>query len=320
MTSSSTQEPFYDSSLLAPLKDDYRGLRILAVHAHPDDESSKGAPTMAAYLDRGARVMVATMTGGEAGDVLNQEIEQLAWSRRDLPGLRRQEMAKAQEVLGIEHRWVGFRDSGLPEGDPLPPLPYGSFASLPLEVAAAPLIRLVRDFKPHIILAYDEIGGYPHPDHIMSHRVAMEAYEKAGDPQAYPGTGQPWEVSKMYYDRAFSPERVAAMHAYLLSQGHQSPFADWVAQAAEGDGKGKTPPVSRHQTSTRISSADYFELRDQALRAHASQVPLDSLFFALTPEEQRQIWPFEDYVLAKSRVEVSLPETCLAEGIDYRAA
>lgn len=158
---------------LKPLEEDYTGLRILAVHAHPDDESSKGAGTASAYIARGARFMVATMTGGERGDILNGEVDKSPRAHRDLPGLRRAEMAAAREIMGIEHRWIGFFDSGLPEGDPMPPLPFGSFGTMPLDRAAAPLVRLVREYRPHIIITYDENGGYPHPDHIMTHKVAV---------------------------------------------------------------------------------------------------------------------------------------------------
>jgi len=123
---------------LKPLDEEYAGLRILAVHAHPDDESSKGSATAAAYTSRGARYMVATMTGGERGDILNEEIRNAPRAHRDLPGLRRTEMARAAEILGIEHRWIGFMDSGLPEGDPLPPLSFGSFGTMPLHPAPPP--------------------------------------------------------------------------------------------------------------------------------------------------------------------------------------
>ena len=154
---------------LTPLADDYTGLRILAVHAHPDDESSKGSASAAAYTDRGARYMVATMTGGERGDILNEEIKHSPRAHRDLPGMRRSEMAAAAKAIGIEHRWMGFVDSGLPEGDPMPPLPFGCFGVQPLERAAAPVVRLVREYRPHVMICYDVIGGFPHPDHIMSH-------------------------------------------------------------------------------------------------------------------------------------------------------
>ena len=208
---------------------DYSQLRLLAIHAHPDDESSKGAATMAHYAQLGARVMVATCTGGERGSILNAEMEGDVWAERDLPGLRRHEMAAAAKALGVEHRWIGFTDSGLPEGDPLPPLPWGCFALQPLERAAAPVVQLVREFRPHVILSYDENGGYPHPDHIQTHNVAMEAYQRAGDSEAYPGTGEPWTPSKLYYDRAFNVERFIALHEALEARGLQSPYAQRIA-------------------------------------------------------------------------------------------
>src|SRR5579859_3429337 len=101
-------------------------LRLMAVHAHPDDESSKGAATMARYVREGAEVLVATMTGGERGSVLNKAMDRPEVPA-DLPNIRRAEMDRAREILGVEQRFLGFTDSGLPEGDPLPPLPEGSF-------------------------------------------------------------------------------------------------------------------------------------------------------------------------------------------------
>nr|MDQ5862507.1 PIG-L family deacetylase [Actinomycetota bacterium] len=114
-------------------------LRLLAVHAHPDDESSKGAATMAMYAAAGVEVMVATCTDGSRGDIQNPAVEGEPHPKRDMAGARRLEMDQAAKVLGIQQRWLGFTDSGLPEGDPLPPLPAGSFAVQPLERAAAPL-------------------------------------------------------------------------------------------------------------------------------------------------------------------------------------
>src|SRR6188508_2410516 len=161
----------------------------MCVHAHPDDESSKGAATMARYVDEGHEVLVVSCTGGERGDVLNPRLKNDVHILRDLAQVRRDEMAAAQEILGVQHTWLGFVDSGLPEGDPLPPLPEGCFALEPLELAAEPLVRLVRTFKPHVVTTYDENGGYPHPDHIMCHKVSVEAFDAAPDPERYPGTG-----------------------------------------------------------------------------------------------------------------------------------
>ena len=290
-------------------------LRLLAVHAHPDDESSKGAATMAMYAASGVDVMVATCTDGSRGDIQNPAVEGEPHPKRDMAGARRLEMVQAAEVLGIRQRWLGFVDSGLPEGDPLPPLPAGSFAIQPLERAAAPLVRLVRDFKPHVIISYDENGGYPHPDHIMAHRVAVEAFDAAGDPDRYPDTGEAWEPSKLYYDRAFSPERFRALHFALEEAGLQSPYAERLAAWLETDAEGHTPPPAGHPTTTQIDCGDYFEARDDALRAHRTQVDPLGFFFAVAPEMQRRAWPWEDYSLIQSRIPAQLPEKDLFAGL-----
>ena len=152
----------------------------MAVHAHPDDESSKGAATMARYADEGARVLVVTLTGGERGDILNPAMD-LPEVHGRIAEIRRDEMAKAAEILGVEHHWLGFVDSGLPEGDPPPPLPEGCFALVPLEEPTEALVRVIREFRPHVMTTYDENGGYPHPDHIRCHQVSVAAYEAAAD-------------------------------------------------------------------------------------------------------------------------------------------
>jgi mycothiol S-conjugate amidase len=290
-------------------------LRLLAVHAHPDDESSKGAATMAMYAAAGVEVMVATCTDGSRGDIQNPGMVEAPHPKRDMAGARRLEMANAAAVLGIRQRWLGFVDSGLPEGDPLPPLPPGCFALQPLERATAPLVRLVRDFKPHVIISYDENGGYPHPDHIMAHKVAVEAFEAAGDATRYPGTGEPWAPSKLYYDRAFSPERFRALHFALEEAGLQSPYAERLAAWLEADAEGHTPPAPAHQTTTQVDCGDFFEARDDALRAHRTQIDPVGFFFAVSPELQRTAWPWEDYTLITSRVPTELPEKDLFAGI-----
>src|SRR6478609_8754639 len=139
-------------------------LRLMAVHAHPDDESSKGAATTARYSAEGARVMVVSLTGGERGDILNPAMD-LPEVHGRIHEVRRDEMAKAAEILGVEHHWLGYEDSGLPEGDPLPPLPEGCFALVPLDGPVEKLVRVIREFRPHVLTTYDENGGYPHPDH-----------------------------------------------------------------------------------------------------------------------------------------------------------
>ena len=201
-------------------------LRLMAVHAHPDDESSKGAATMARYVSEGVEVLVVSCTGGELGDVLNPALAHDEQVMANIAEVRRAEMAEAVRILGIQHVWLGFHDSGLPEPDEdgvTPPLPEGCFALLPLDVATEPLVRLVREFRPHVMTTYDENGGYPHPDHIRTHEVSMRAFEAAGDPTQFPGTGDPWQPSKLYYHLTFHKQRLVALHEACLAEGIESP-------------------------------------------------------------------------------------------------
>jgi mycothiol S-conjugate amidase len=284
-------------------------LRLMAVHAHPDDESSKGAATMARYVAQGVDVLVVTCTGGERGDVLNPALKDDPDVLRDIAEYRRHEMARAVEVLGVRHEWLGFVDSGLPEGDPLPPLPAGCFALEPLNVAAAPLVRLVREFRPHVMTTYDENGGYPHPDHIMTHTVSVEAFEAAGDPDRYRGTGAPWQPLKLYYDRGFSRAKIVGFHEAMLAEGLQSPFAEWIERWEDREDR---------EFTTRIDCADYFGVRDRALLAHATQIDPNGWFFSIPAELQRRVWPTEDYELARSHVPTDVPEEDLFAGVRER--
>ena len=160
------------------------------VHAHPDDESSKGAASTARYVAEGVDVVVVTCTGGERGSVLNPAMDRPeVWE--SITELRRAEMDRAREILGIRQRWLGFVDSGFPEGDPLPPLPDGCFGVVDLEEATEALVRVVREERPHVLTTYDERGGYPHPDHVRTHEVAVAAFEAAGDPERFPTRASP---------------------------------------------------------------------------------------------------------------------------------
>jgi mycothiol S-conjugate amidase len=287
----------------------HRGLRLMSVHAHPDDESSKGAATMARYADEGVQVLVATCTGGERGSILNPKLEHDEWARDNMAEVRRREMEAARQILGVEQAWLGFVDSGLPEGDPMPPLPDGSFASLPVAVAAEPLVRLVRDFRPHVLTTYDEDGGYPHPDHVMCHRVAIAAFDAAGDPDRYPGAGEPWQPLKLYYDRTFSRARAVALHEAMLGRGLASPYAEWLEDDEEWD---------EHPITTRVLCAEYFGVRDKALLAHATQVDPDGFWFHVPLDLQVEVWPTEDFELARSLVDTVLPEDDLFAGVRER--
>ncbi len=284
-------------------------LRLMAVHAHPDDESSKGAATMARYVREGVDVLVCTMTGGERGDILNKAMERPE-VRADLPAIRKAEMATARDILGVRQQFLGFVDSGLPEGDPLPPLPDGCFAVQALEVAARPLVAAVREFRPHVILTYDENGGYPHPDHIMTHRVSIEAFEAAADPDRYPDCGEPWQPLKLYYFVSFHKAKFLALHEKMLELGIESPYAKRLSEWVDDD-----PPRPFHKITASVPCGDYFEVRDQALLAHATQVDPNGGWFTCPVDLQREAWPTEDYHLARSVVDTDTAEDDLFAGI-----
>ncbi len=289
-------------------------LRLMVVHAHPDDESSKGAATTARYAAEGVEVLVVTCTGGERGDVLNPSFQVPEGHEFDTVegrrAVRRLEMARAAEALGVRQTWLGFVDSGLPEGDPLPPLPEGCFALVPLAEAAAPLVELVRSFRPHVMTTYDPTGGYPHPDHIKCHEVSYEAFVAAGDGSRYVVTGgaEPWEPRKLYYNHGFSMSRMRAVHEAMQGAGLESPFGDWIESRAARE-------IPEREVTTRIHVADHFDQRDAALVAHASQIDPDGFFFAVPRDIEADVWPTEEYELALSHVPTTLPEDDLFAGL-----
>jgi mycothiol S-conjugate amidase len=225
--------------------------------------------------------------------------------------VRRQEMERARDILGVSQSWLGFVDSGWPEGDPKPPLPEGCFALVPVEEAAEPLVRLMRSFRPHVVTTYDENGGYPHPDHIMCHKVTVHAFEAAGDPARYPEAGEPWQPLKLYYHHGFHRERTVALHEAMLAEGMESPYAERLAEW-------KPDPAHDHRVTTRVPCAEYFHVRDKALIAHATQIDPEGPWFAVPLRIHQQAWPTEDYELVRSLVDTEVPEDDLFAGVRER--
>lgn len=279
------------------------GLRLMAVHAHPDDESSKGSATMARYVTDGARVLVETCTGGERGDILNPAMDRPD-VRADMVAVRRREMARAAGILGVDHHWLGYEDSGLPEGDPLPPLPEGCFALADDEEVARSLVARIREFRPHVIITYDENGGYPHPDHLKVHSASMAAYEAAADPDRFPDAGEPWAVAKLYYTHGFPRRRLELLDEELYARDGIRHFGDFLSRWKDG-------ADIMDRVTTRVECADFFEQRNLALLAHATQIDPNGWFFAAPVEMQQRIWPTEEFELAASRIRV--PERARGE-------
>ncbi|MEJ9078754.1 MULTISPECIES: mycothiol conjugate amidase Mca [Gordonia] len=281
----------------------------MAVHAHPDDEASKAAATLAKYVAEGHEVMVVTLTGGERGDVLNPAMDRPG-VLENLPQVRRDEMAAAAKVLGVQHHWLGYVDSGLPEGDPLPPLPEGCFALVPNEESTGKLVEVIRDFRPHVIITYDENGGYPHPDHIKCHEISVAAFDAAGDPDAYPEAGEPWTPSKLYYTHGFIRARILRFADEFGKNGQDNPFEEWLSRWKTDQGD------MMARVTTQVTCGEYFPQRDDALRAHATQVDPNGFFFAVPLEWQQRLWPTEEFELAQTRVKTAIPETDLFSGIE----
>jgi mycothiol S-conjugate amidase len=299
---------------MEPVNQREDALRLMAVHAHPDDESSKGAATMARYVDQGVDVLVVTCTGGERGSILNPALQGRADIEENISQIRQAEMRRAREILGVRQAWLGFVDSGLPEGDPLPPLPEGCFGLQPVELAAERLVAQIREFRPHVITTYDENGGYPHPDHIMCHKISVAAFDAAPEGDAYPDAGDPWQPLKLYYDVGWSRERMTALHSAMLERGLESPYEEVMKRWAETDWKRREPNIT-----TQVHCAEWFERRDAALIAHATQVDPDGWFFKVPLDVQREAWPTEDFELARSLVETSVPEDDLFAGVREKA-
>jgi mycothiol S-conjugate amidase len=257
-------------------------------------------------------VLVVTLTGGERGEILNPAMD-LPDVLEHMAEIRRDEMAKAAEILGVEHTWLGFVDSGLPMGDPPPPLREGCFALVPLDEPIEALVRVIREFRPHVMTTYDENGGYPHPDHIRCHQVSVGAFEAAGDHARFTDSGEPWAVSKLYYNHGFLRARMQLFHDECVKRGQEGPFKQWLEHwDPEHD-----PFESR--VTTRVECSAYFSQRDDALRAHATQIDPNHDFFAVPISWQQRLWPTEEFELARSLVPVKLPEDDLFAGIESDA-
>ena len=288
-------------------------LRLLTVHAHPDDESSKGAATVARYVDEGVRAVLVCCTGGEEGDILNPAVD-LPGVRERLAEVRREELARAAEIIGYhEVLWLGYRDSGYPEpegpdGAAAEPhaLPAGSFGGAPLAEAVERLVAILRVERPHVVVIYpDDQQGYRHPDHLRVHDVGLAAFEAAGDPQAFGDAGPSWSPPKLYYS-LWSRGRIVALHEAFGELGLESPYQEWWFDR----------PWQDHRITTRIEVSKWYDRRCDALMAHATQVDPESPFwFGLPREVAAEAYPWEDYILARSAVPSELPEDDLFAGL-----
>jgi mycothiol S-conjugate amidase len=263
---------------------------LMTVHAHPDDESSKGPATIARYHAEGVRTVLVCCTGGEAGDILNPAMD-TEEVRRDLPAVRRRELQDAVDLIGYDEVvMLGYRDSGMPdtEHNAHP----DSFASAPLDEAVGRLVAAIRRHRPQVLVTYPEDQrNYPHPDHLRVHEVSVAAWEAAADDAAFPEAGAPWQVAKVYAS-GWSARRVLALHRKFEELGLESPFEEsWVQRAGE----------ATDQDTTFVDVSAFTDVRRTALLAHRTQVdPTSRRWFGLPPDVMRTVNPVDEYELIRT--------------------
>jgi N-acetyl-1-D-myo-inositol-2-amino-2-deoxy-alpha-D-glucopyranoside deacetylase len=266
------------------MRDSYSGYRILLVHAHPDDETINNGATMALYAALGAQVTLVTCTRGEEGEVLTPELTHLASSETDALGEHREfELANAMKALGVtDFRFLAegegkYRDSGMMGTEPnnRPDV----FWQADFEEASDYLVKVIEEVKPHILITYDEIGGYGHPDHIQAHRIAMRASEKSK-----------WQIQKIYWNTM--PKSVLAESmAKMKELGSDFFGADNVDDL----------PFAKEDSfvTSLIDGNSFVDAKMAAMKAHHTQIALDGPFFALSNNLGLQVWGHEYYTLVK---------------------
>jgi mycothiol S-conjugate amidase len=280
---------------------------VMTVHAHPDDEASKGAGTIAKAKAAGTKTVLVCCTGGEAGDILNPAMDEEEVRAR-LHEVRMEELASSMEVIGYDELvLLGYRDSGMPDSEHN--LNPDCFANAPLDEAVGRLVAAIREHRPDVLITYgDDQRGYPHPDHLRVHEISVEAFEAAGDPDRFPEAGEPWQPMKLYYT-VWAKARIVAMHEKFLELGLESPYSkEWLDREGQDE-----------RITTRIDISDHADVRGQALLAHRTQIdPASPFWFGLPPEEARLVHPYDEYVLARSLVDTDLPEDDVFAGIGDR--
>jgi mycothiol S-conjugate amidase len=279
-------------------------LRLLSVHAHPDDEASKGAATVARYVAEGVEATLVCCTGGEAGEILNPAMDRPE-VHANLASVRRDELDRSVAAIGYrEVVMLGYRDSGMPDSefnvDPR------CFARAAEDEAVGRLVAVIRRVRPHVIVTYgEEQSGYPHPDHLRVHDISIKAWAAAGDADAFGDAGDPWTPAKLYYS-AWARARFLALHQAFLDHSLESPF----------DQKWFDRPSHDHRITTQVDITGYYQVRSEALRAHATQIdPASPFWFGLSDADAEAAYRWEDFELADSRVPTAVPETDLFAGL-----
>ncbi|MBT8166209.1 MAG: PIG-L family deacetylase [Acidimicrobiia bacterium] len=263
--------------------------RLLAIHAHPDDESSKGAGTVIHYSDLGVRCTLMVATGGEEGDILNAAMDRPEVAA-NLPAIRDEELEAAAAILGFEHIYrLGYRDSGMPDSDANERL--DAFTNADEEEALGAMVSTIRTERPQVVLGYDDHEYYPHPDHLRVHDLSLKAFWAAGDQERFPDAGAAWGPARLYAP-VFSRLRLVKLHEAMVAAGLESPLGRWLERIPEGEDS---------HVDVRVPIASTLSRARNALRAHATQVDPDGFWFQIPEEIVVDVYPWEDFTLLASR-------------------
>jgi mycothiol conjugate amidase Mca len=313
-------------------------ITIMAVHAHPDDEVVFTGGTLVVYGKRGVRTVLVTATNGEEGEIHDPDLDPEE-ARSRLGDIRREELRKAVEVLGINDlEMLGYRDSGM-EGTETNQRP-DNFHNADREEATARLVALVRKYRPEILITYDENGAYGHPDHIACNVITRAAYDKSGDPTYRPELGEPWQPLKLYYTH-WAEENWKQTREMYVERGLKWPFdeeeqqqkdedpqhqsteealeetvQEVVAEAEQGKEEEKKPEYVPPPVTTRLDVRDTFAQKRDAILVHRTQFSPDGLFMTMPEDIAMVAFGEEHYSLVNSRVPTPESEDDLLAGLD----
>ena len=265
----------------------------MVVHAHPDDEVIGTGGTFAHYAAEGVRTVLVTCTLGEEGEIVLPELDTEENHQR-LAEIRYEELKAAVEILAISDLEIlPYRDSGM-MGRPSNEHPE-CFNKADRQEAIERLVRLVRQYRPQVLVTYNEEGGYGHPDHLMAHAITVAAFAAAGDPAAFPEAGEPWTPFKLYYIGFRRSVWLRAWEA-MRDRGHKTPLDDPDFDPARF--------VDDNRATTRIAVFPFLDRKFAALRVHRTQIKPDWGMLSLPVELHQELLADEHFVRVESRVTV----------------
>lgn len=282
-------------------------LTLMAVHAHPDDEAFATGGILTKYAAEGVHTVLVTCTGGEEGEIVDPELN-TPEIRDRLGDVRAAELRLAAQELNVESlEFLGYRDSGM-AGTPSNNHP-GCFNMADIDEATGRLVRLVRRYKPDVLVSYDPSGTYGHPDHIKAHLITVRAFDDSGNAEAYPDAGPVWQPKKLYYC-GISTTQIERWRALAAEAGLDIPWLN--RPLREGEPRRGLPG---EEITTIVNVAEYLPRKIAALRPHRTQIRSDFFYFSVPEEVLRKAFFDEQFIRARSLVDAPLPEDDLFAGL-----